>query len=254
MNKPIEPIVMNPSQAWDRLARPPKEALKQIRGGRLSGMTDVNPQWRYKAMHDVFGPVGEGWKYQIENIWTEPGLDGQVFMFARVMVWVKSNGGWSDPIPGIGGSMLLEKDKNGIHHNDESPKMAVTDALSVALKMLGVAADIYAGRWDGTKYKDDEQKPHKSVAKETADKMAEAGDVRLAKAQEAAAECLACLPDEMAFFEAYEAHKSQLDADTQVAMWALLYGDNSPFANASQVKKALANGRDALLADMASQA
>ena len=30
--------------------------------------------------------------------------------------------------------------------------MAVTDAFSTALKMLGVAADIYAGAWDGSKY------------------------------------------------------------------------------------------------------
>lgn len=139
---------------WDELCRPPKEALKQIKGGRLSGMTDVNPQWRYKAMHDAYGPCGEGWKYEISRIWTEPGLDGQMFAFATVNVFIGIEGVWSDPIPGIGGSMLLEKDKNGIHHNDEAFKMAVTDALSVALKMLGVAADIYMGRWDGSKYKD----------------------------------------------------------------------------------------------------
>ena len=30
--------------------------------------------------------------------------------------------------------------------------MAITDALSVAMKMIGVAADIYAGRWDGSRY------------------------------------------------------------------------------------------------------
>ena len=34
--------------------------------------------------------------------------------------------------------------------------MAVTDALSTALKMLGVAADIYSGRWDGSKFRDAE--------------------------------------------------------------------------------------------------
>jgi hypothetical protein len=140
--------------AWEQLARPPKDALKAIKGGRLSGMTDVNPQWRYKVMHDTFGPCGIGWKYEVTRLWTEPGLDGQMFAFASVLVYTKQDEGWSAPIPGIGGSMLLEKDKNGIHHNDESFKMATTDALSVALKMLGVAADIYMGRWDGTKYKD----------------------------------------------------------------------------------------------------
>lgn len=31
--------------------------------------------------------------------------------------------------------------------------MATTDALSVAMKMLGVAAEIYLGNFDGSKYK-----------------------------------------------------------------------------------------------------
>lgn len=102
----------------------------------------------------------------------------------------------------------------------------------------------------------DTRKPKsaKSVAKGTAEDMAEQGDERLAKAQEAAAECLACLPDEMAFYEAYETYKSQLDADTQIAMWGMLYGDATPFANANQVKSALRRGKEALEAKIAAQA
>jgi hypothetical protein len=49
--------------------------------------------------------------------------------------------------------MLVEQEKNGLHTNDECFKMAVTDALSVAMKSLGMAADVYKGLWDGTKYK-----------------------------------------------------------------------------------------------------
>ena len=37
--------------------------------------------------------------------------------------------------------------------------MAVTDAFSTALKMIGVAADIYADKWDGSKYKDEPATP-----------------------------------------------------------------------------------------------
>lgn len=150
--------------AWEILARPPKSALKQIKGGRLSGMTDINPQWRYKAMTDVFGQCGNGWKYEIQRTWTEQGTAGQVFMFAQVAVYTANNGEWSAPIPGIGGSMLLETQKGSLHHNDEAVKMAVTDALSVALKMLGVGSDIYMGRWDGSKYKDDPQNSAEQMA------------------------------------------------------------------------------------------
>lgn len=138
--------------AWDALARPPAEALKTIKGGRLQGMTDVNPQWRYKAMTAQFGPCGDGWTYEIKKLWTEPGVRGEVLAFAKVVVRV---GG--EEIPGIGGSKLIAEEKDGLRSNDEAYKMAVTDALSVALKMLGVAADIYAGMWDGSKYRDEDR-------------------------------------------------------------------------------------------------
>ena len=55
---------------------------------------------------------------------------------------------------GIGGSKLVAIEKGSPVSNDEGYKMAVTDAFSTALKMLGVAADIYAGLWDGSKYKE----------------------------------------------------------------------------------------------------
>jgi len=153
---------MNYMETWNKLKQPPPWALKQIGGGRLKGMTDVNPQWRYQAMTEEFGMCGEGWKYEIVNTWREPAWvdeDGaespQVFAFAEIKAYVKTPEGWSDPIPGIGGSMLVIKESSGLHMNDEAYKMAITDALSVALKMLGIGSDIYAGLWDGTKYGND---------------------------------------------------------------------------------------------------
>lgn len=146
---------------WDAVSRPPSTALKQIKGGRLTGMTDVNPQWRYRAMTEVFGPCGQGWKYEIVRTWTEPGTEGQVLAFCEVHLWWRENHGaeWDGPIPGIGGSMLITKERDGLRTNDEGFKMATTDALSVAMKMLGVAADIYAGLWDGSKYKEEAVAP-----------------------------------------------------------------------------------------------
>ncbi len=148
---------------WDKLAKPPETALKKIGGGRLKGMTDINPQWRYKAMTEVYGECGIGWRYSVDKLWTEQGTEGQVMAFAQVSVCTRLSldpdaiFGWSDPVPGVGGSMLIAKESGGLHTSDEAFKMAITDALSVALKMLGVGADIYMGRWDGTKYKDQEE-------------------------------------------------------------------------------------------------
>jgi len=143
---------MDNMKIWDALKRPPETALKKITGGRLGGMTDIKPQWRYEAMTEQFGPVGVGWRYRIDNLWIEEGSDGVQVANAVVELSVKDGDEWSDPIPGVGGSTLVAKEKNGLYTSDEAYKMAVTDALGNAMKYLGVAADIYAGHFDGSKY------------------------------------------------------------------------------------------------------
>lgn len=140
---------------WDKVKQPPIALLKAIGGGRLKGMTDINPQWRYQVMTEVFGVCGIGWKYEIVRLWTEPAPEGAVFAFAEIRLYTEAGGGgaWSEPIPATGGSMLIEKETKGLYANDEAFKMATTDALGTAMKMLGVAADIYLRNFDGTKYR-----------------------------------------------------------------------------------------------------
>lgn len=152
----------NPNlDTWRELSRPPKEALKRIAGGRLSGMSDINPQWRLQMMTAKFGPIGIGWYYEMLDRWVESGASslvakpqevGEIMCFVSINLFVKIDGEWSKPIFGLGGSKLIEKEKDHYYNNDEGYKMALTDALSVAMKELGVAADIYMGLWDGSKY------------------------------------------------------------------------------------------------------
>jgi hypothetical protein len=163
---------MSNLEIWNKVKRPPPTALKTIKAGRLQGMSDINPQWRLEVMTEVFGQIGVGWYYDIVKFWTEPGAQGELMAFAHIHLFTKvdatvsmtqrfdsetrviNDGHWSAPISGIGGSALVAKETAGLRANDEAYKMAVTDALSVAMKQLGVAADIYAGLWDGSKYKD----------------------------------------------------------------------------------------------------
>lgn len=162
-----EELEMSNLDNWERMRKPPKDALKSIRGGRLTGMTDINPQWRYQIMTEVYGPCGEGWDYAIDKLWLEPGVNGTIAAFAQITLRIYSEEltplgqtSRTQNIPGIGGSMFIAEEKNGLRVNDEAYKMAVTDALSVAMKMLGVGADIYMGRYDGSKYA--EEKPLKA--------------------------------------------------------------------------------------------
>lgn len=150
---------MTAIEIYKSLSQPPGTALRQITAGNLKGKTDINPQWRYEAMTEKFGLVGIGWKYEIQKLWTEKGAKDEVLAFAQVAVFIRNadTKEWSDPIVGIGGSKLVNAFNAGLQSNDEGYKMAVTDAFSTSLKMLGVAADIYAGRWDGLKYKNTPQ-------------------------------------------------------------------------------------------------
>ena len=132
----------------------PANAKKTITGGDLNGKTDINPMWRIKKLTEMFGPVGIGWKIAIERLWLEDRLGDEVIANAAITLQVKYNGidgEWSDPIPGVGGNKALKKDKRGEVCNDEAYKMALTDAISVACKLIGIGANVYWEK-DATKY------------------------------------------------------------------------------------------------------
>ena len=150
---------MEHMEFWNKTKQPPPTVLKEIEGGRLKGMSDISPVWRYQVLTENFGVCGIGWKYEIVNVWTEPASNEEVVAFAKVNLWIKNGDSWSEAIPGIGGSKIVKKETDGLYSNDESYKMAVTDALSTACKMLGIAADIYLGKWDGSNYLRDGEKP-----------------------------------------------------------------------------------------------
>lgn len=129
----------------------PGEAQKPIHGGRLKGMTDINPMWRIKQLTEMFGPVGIGWYYKIVDKHIEP-FGNEAAAFVDIELYYKENGEWSMPIYGTGGSSFVTIENSGkAYMSDECFKMALTDAISIACKALGFAADIYYSK-DRTKY------------------------------------------------------------------------------------------------------
>ena len=129
----------------------PQQAQKTIQAGRLKGMTDINPMWRIKKLTELFGPCGLGWKYRIVGYRLEESPTKEIAAFLEIALQVKIDGEWSQEIPGIGGSAFVAQEKSGMHMNDECFKMALTDAISVACKALGIGADVYFAK-DASKY------------------------------------------------------------------------------------------------------
>lgn len=143
-------------ELYDRVRAVPDNAKREIKAGRLKGKTDINPMWRIKALTEAFGPCGIGWKYTIKREWLESGANGEIAAFVDIDLFYKLGGEWSEAVPGTGGSMLVTSERNGLYTSDECFKMALTDAISVAAKALGVAADVY---WDSDSTKYGRQSP-----------------------------------------------------------------------------------------------
>lgn len=135
-------------EIYRKVAGVPENAKKTIGAGRLKGMTDINPMWRIKVLTEVFGTCGIGWKYEIANKEIIEGAEGTKCAMVDINLYIKADGEWSAPIPGTGGSSFIAKERAGLYTSDECFKMALTDAISVACKALGVGADVYweAGR------------------------------------------------------------------------------------------------------------
>lgn len=142
---------MNNLDLYNKVRKVPTEAQKPIQGGRLKGMTDINPMWRIKALTEEFGPVGLGWYYRVLEKRIEEGANSEKVAFVDIELFVKYEDEWSMPIQGTGGSSFISKERNGLYTSDECFKMALTDALGVAMKSLGVAADVYFEK-DRTKH------------------------------------------------------------------------------------------------------
>ena len=127
---------------YDLMRTCPKECMREIKGGDLKGFSDINPMWRIEKMTELFGMCGFGWKYEITKQWNEQ-YANEVKTYCNINLYVKMNGEWSDAIQGTGGSSFVRTSKDGLRVSDENYKMALTDALSVAMKALGMAADVY---------------------------------------------------------------------------------------------------------------
>ena len=159
---------MDNMELYMKVQSVPDNAKKTIGGGRLKGMTDINPMWRIAKLTELFGPCGIGGKYTIDQQWMEEApATGEVAGFCNITLYIKDGDKWSEGIPGTGGSAFIAKEKIGPYMSDEVYKMALTDALSVACKALGFGADVYwqAGR---SKYTKDTEPPQNTKPQQSA--------------------------------------------------------------------------------------
>lgn len=136
-------------ELWNRLGKTdPSQTKAFTRGGGFKG-TAIKPMWSYKRMTEEFGPIGKGWGVNQPTFQVVPGNDGEVLVYCTVSIWYEAptNVSW-----GIGGDKVVTKFSSGMKSDDEAFKKAFTDAITNALKMIGVGADVHMGMFDDNKY------------------------------------------------------------------------------------------------------
>ena len=112
-------------------------------------LTTIDAHYQIQMMTDLFGPVGKGWKYNVEYKYQ----DGLVF--AEVCVQYYQDHKWYEYGP-VCSVQNLSKKNGGL--DDEAPKKAMTDAMTKAFSHLGMSADVFLGKFDDNKYVEDLKK------------------------------------------------------------------------------------------------
>ncbi|CDM57641.1 putative conserved protein [Rhizobium favelukesii] len=142
---------------WDKLGKTDPAHTKQFkRGGGFSG-TAIKPMWSYRRMTEEFGSCGEGWGINEPSFQVVPGDNKEVLVYCTVSVWYESA---SKTVYGVGGDKIVTHIKANDQYkrperwenDDEAFKKAYTDAVTNALKMIGVGADVHMGMFDDSKY------------------------------------------------------------------------------------------------------
>jgi hypothetical protein len=137
---------------WNTLGRTSPDQTKVFsRAGGFRG-TAVKPVYTEQKMTELFGPCGIGWGFSEPTFQLVPGSDGQTAVYCWLSLWYVHDGARSQPVPGVGGDMVIVKQSSGLRTDDEAFKKAFTDAIGNAMKHIGMSADVHMGRFDDSKY------------------------------------------------------------------------------------------------------
>jgi len=127
---------------WDQLQHTDPNATKTAPSKWGKKITTIDPMSQIQSMTSMFGPVGKGWKYEVEYKY----IDGLVFAEVKIKWFDKQ---WNEYGP-VCSVQNLTNTRGGL--DDEAPKKAMTDAMTKAFSHLGMSADVFLGKFDDSKY------------------------------------------------------------------------------------------------------
>lgn len=143
---------MSNTELWDRVCKTDPKQVKEITGKQYKG-NSPKPYYIVRRLTEEFGPCGIGWGITILSERIEQLSENDRLHVAHVRLWFMQAGTRGE-IEQIGQTMAayMKSDKSKVVTDEDAPKKSVTDALVKCASYLGFAGDIFAGRWDDSKY------------------------------------------------------------------------------------------------------
>lgn len=132
---------------WEAHADIDPKYTKAITGKAYKG-TSPNPQYVIKCLTEMFGPVGQGFGWEVLSEEFTP-LGDEILHWCRIRFWHTKRDHYYEA---YGQTKALMKTKSGLMSDEDAPKKSLTDAIIKAASQLGIAANIFLGRWDDQKY------------------------------------------------------------------------------------------------------
>lgn len=133
---------------WEAHADIDPQYTKAITGKAYKG-TSPNPQYVIKCLTEMFGPVGQGFGWEVLAEDFTP-LGEEILHWCRIRFWHTDRSNYYEEY-GQTKALMKTRDK-GLMSDEDAPKKSLTDAIVKAASHLGVAANIFLGRWDDQKY------------------------------------------------------------------------------------------------------
>lgn len=162
---------------WKRVQRTDARFTKPLDGVGYTG-TSINSTYMFMRATEIFGPIGEGWGYEIieekfvngkplaepvldernKQVATRFLRDGDGSLFCeqnhslKIRFWYTIECETRGEFESYGATPYRYQTTYGIKVDGEVFKKSLTDAIKKALSMLGFSADVYMGMHDNPEY------------------------------------------------------------------------------------------------------
>lgn len=162
---------------WKRVQRTDSRFTKPLEGMGFIG-TSINSTYMFMRATEIFGPIGEGWGYEVieekfidgkplvepvldernKQVATRFLRDGDGALFCeqnhslKIKFWYIIECETRGEFESYGATPYRYQTNYGIKVDGEVIKKSLTDAIKKALSMLGFSSDVYMGMHDNPEY------------------------------------------------------------------------------------------------------